>query len=242
MDEELEEAISAGDLPRVMRLVQGGATIAGTSDQYSALHQAVVGGRISIVEWLLAEGWANVSDVTYQGCTALLLAASRYMYPRNVGMVQWLLEHGGADIKGTTPNGRTVWDLLRKPFVENAQKGNASGDRLTPLLRAMVLRSAPPTDLVVHMYPQHSRVAEEGARLRAGLLAYLARRRALLAEHTSLIAPLRALVSSYEEPTTTEELWATGLGALVLLPAGIWSPKVHVRSIGVGCFWMLVSD
>jgi hypothetical protein len=66
------------------------------------------------------------------------------------------------------------------------------------------------------MYPQHSRVAEEGARLRAGLLAYLARRRALLAEHTSLIAPLRALVSGYEEPTTTEELWATGLGALVL--------------------------
>jgi hypothetical protein len=215
MNEELQEAISAGDLPRVMRLVQGGATIAGTSDQYSALHQAAVGGRISIVEWLLAEGWANISDVTDQGSTALLLAASMYMFPRNVGMVQWLLEHGGADIKGTTPVGRTVWDLLRKPFVENAQKGNASGDQLTPLLRVIVLQSAPPTDLVLHMYPQHSRVAEKGARLRAGLPAYLARRLALLAKHTSLIAPLRALVSGYEEPTTTRDLWATGLRALV---------------------------
>jgi hypothetical protein len=64
------------------------------------------------------------------------------------------------------------------------------------------------------MPSQYSSVVEEGARLRAGFPAYLARRRALLAEDTSLIAPLRALVSSYEEPTTTEELWATGLGAL----------------------------
>jgi hypothetical protein len=47
---------------------------------------------------------------------------------------------------------------------------------------------------------EHSHIVEEGARLRAGLPAYLAQR--------------RALVSSYEEPTTTEELWATGLGAL----------------------------
>jgi hypothetical protein len=59
-------------------------------------------------------------------------------------------------------------------------------------------------------------VVEEGAQLRAGLPAFLARRRALIAEHTSLIAPLRALISSYEEPTTTAELWATGLGTLAL--------------------------
>jgi hypothetical protein len=78
----------------------------------------------------------------------------------------------------------------------------------------MVLQSAPPADLVLHISPQHLTVVGKGARLQAGLPAYLARRRALLAEHTSLIALLQALVSSYEEPTTTEELWATGLGAL----------------------------
>jgi hypothetical protein len=74
--------------------------------------------------------------------------------------------------------------------------------------------NALPADQVMEMSPQHSCVVEEGARLRAGLPAYLARRRALLAEHTSLIAPLLTLVSSYEEPTTTGELWATELGAL----------------------------
>jgi hypothetical protein len=54
---------------------------------------------------------------------------------------------------------------------------------------------------------------QEGGRLRARLPAYLVQRRALLDEHCPLIAPLRALVHGYEEPTTTEELWATGLGA-----------------------------
>jgi hypothetical protein len=69
----------------------------------------------------------------------------------------------------------------------------------------MVLRSDPPQHW--RASPHYSRVVEEeGARLRAGLPAYLARRRALLTEHTSLIAPLWALASSYEEPTTTEEL------------------------------------
>jgi hypothetical protein len=32
--------------------------------------------------------------------------------------------------------------------------------------------------------------------------------------HCPLIPPLRALVHGYEEPTTTDELWATGLGAV----------------------------
>jgi hypothetical protein len=34
--------------------------------------------------------------------------------------------------------------------------------------------------------------------------------------HCPLITPLLALVSGYEMPTTTDELWATGLGAAPL--------------------------
>jgi hypothetical protein len=114
-----------------------------------------------------------------------------------------------------------VWDLLRRyTFIRYPHRDQAALDQHTALLRVMVLKSAPPADLAVQMESEHSRVVEEGARLRAGLPAYLARRRTLLAEHTSLIAPLRALVSSYEEPTSTEELWATGLGALGLSRAG----------------------
>jgi hypothetical protein len=59
---------------------------------------------------------------------------------------------------------------------------------------------------------EHVPVMQEGARLRARLPAYLVRRRALLAENSPLIAPLRDLVHAYEDLTTTEALWATGLG------------------------------
>jgi hypothetical protein len=38
-------------------------------------------------------------------------------------------------------------------------------------------------------------------------------RRARIDEHCPLLPPLRAIVLSYETPTTTDELWATGLGA-----------------------------
>jgi hypothetical protein len=78
----------------------------------------------------------------------------------------------------------------------------------------MVVKGDPPINLVALMeQTEHARVVEEGARLRAALPAYLARRRALLNDHCPLIPPLLALVREYDpEPTTTEELWATGLG------------------------------
>jgi hypothetical protein len=51
-------------------------------------------------------------------------------------------------------------------------------------------------------------------RLRAALPAYLTQRQTLLDTHCPLIAPLLAMVRGYDpEPTTTEELWAKGLGA-----------------------------
>jgi hypothetical protein len=92
------------------------------------------------------------------------------------------------------------------------------GAELNALLHVMVVRQAPPADFVARVrepsYPRHARVVEEGARLRAALPAYLVRWRALLDAHCPLIPPLLALVRSYEpEPATTEELWATGLGA-----------------------------
>jgi hypothetical protein len=53
----------------------------------------------------------------------------------------------------------------------------------------------------------------KGVRLRARLPAYLAQRRDLLA-HRPLLPPLQHLVSSCEEPTTTDDIWATELGDL----------------------------
>jgi hypothetical protein len=82
-------------------------------------------------------------------------------------------------------------------------------EEVTSLLRVMVLQSAPPAKLAALLRPEYARVVEEGARLKAAL----ARRRALLDAQCPLIAPLRGLVRDYDEPTATEELWATGLGA-----------------------------
>ena len=87
----------------------------------------------------------------------------------------------------------------------------------------MVLRQAPPAELtarpaVARTVHKMVYVVEEGARLQVGLPAYLTQRRVLLNERCLLIAPLRDLVHGYEEPsarmpTTTEDFWATGLGA-----------------------------
>jgi hypothetical protein len=75
-------------------------------------------------------------------------------------------------------------------------------------MRVMVVRDDPPADFGAQLRrPEHTRVVEEGARLRAALPAYLVRRRALLDDHCPLIAPLLALVRGYDpEPTTTDEL------------------------------------
>jgi hypothetical protein len=78
----------------------------------------------------------------------------------------------------------------------------------------MVLRGVPPDTLDALLSPENARVVQDGARLRARLPTYLRQRQALLDEHCPvLMSPFRALVHGYMELTTTEELWATGLGA-----------------------------
>jgi ankyrin repeat protein len=72
MSGELQVSIHRGDLPRVRLLVQGGATITGPSEKYSALNLAALCGKTPIVEWLLAKGGANIFEVDEHGYTALL--------------------------------------------------------------------------------------------------------------------------------------------------------------------------
>jgi hypothetical protein len=238
--QQLRNAIAAGDLPRVKLLVRGGASIRGIDGQLSsALNQAAFRGNVRIVEWVLADGRANILDVDRQtGFTALLSAAWVPLMPENypnLVTIQWLLEYKGANNTDTTADGKTVWDLLLPDVLADAnsivrREGTGAAQmHVAALLRVMVLRDAPPAAIVVQMSLQHSRVVEEGAQLRAGLPAYLVQRRALLAEHTSLITPLWAIVSSYEEPPTADELWATGLGALSVVAATRMRTRTHAQ-------------
>jgi hypothetical protein len=77
----------------------------------------------------------------------------------------------------------------------------------------MVLHGGPPASLTKDLAPPLQQIVQDGARLRARLPAYLTQRRALLDTHCPLLPPLQDLVHGYEELTTTDELWATGLGA-----------------------------
>jgi hypothetical protein len=137
-------------------------------------------------------------------------------------MVQWLLEYGGAQITDTDNEGGSVWtDNLQGAYCLPAKLMGAyveyddgedtliNGDflALTAMLCVLVLHGGPPESLA-----QDQQIVKDGARLRARLPAYLAQRRVLLDAHCPLLPPLLNLVHGYEEPTTTDELWATGLG------------------------------
>jgi hypothetical protein len=200
-------AAEQGDLPRVQRmLADGDARITDVDELgWTALLYAATGRCESIptLLWLLKEGGACITERDHRGDSALLMAAAR----GRMVTCQWLLEHGGANIADVDSLGQDVWHVLRSAIR------NADAAEVTALLRVMVLKGAPPTEVVAQMQPQHVWLVRGGAQLLLALPAYLVQRRALLDAHCPLIAPLLALVHSYDpEPTTTEEIWATGLG------------------------------
>jgi hypothetical protein len=105
-------------------------------------------------------------------------------------------------------------------------RANTNAAEMTALLRVMVLKGAPYGRTSCSNEARACADGRGGGRLLAAFPAYLAQRRALLDAHCPLIAPLLAIVRGYDpEPTTTEELWATGLG---VDPQGVRRPRVEV--------------
>jgi hypothetical protein len=204
VDKFLDAAIN-GDLPRVQKMLADGDALITDADEYgqtALLCAAGFSDALLTMKWLLEEGGARITERNHRGYTALHQAA----LSGDFTACKWLLEHGGADIAEANYRGITIWEILAKEFSRRPAA------EVTTLLRVLVVRGDPPADLFARLRPEHARVVEEGARLRAALPAYLVRRRAILDAHCPLIAPLLALVRGYDpEPTTTEELWATGL-------------------------------
>jgi hypothetical protein len=157
-----------------------------------------------------------IGKANNEGWTALL-ASAKY---GELAITQYLLEHGGSDIRDTFDNGTTIWDLLGNHLIENVwdpDYDEYDATAITSLLGVVMLCGASPAELTARLSPEHVQVVEEGARLKAALPAYLTRWRALLDVHCPLISPLpeelQALIFRFEGPATTDELWATGLGA-----------------------------
>jgi hypothetical protein len=219
----------ADNLSSVKYLLEHGASITQRSDDgTTGLLSAAECGSLAVIEYLLSpEGGASIRETDGEGNSALLLAAGDCCPP----LIQWLLEYGGAKINHTNNDGTSVWDgrYYGLPhMLQSAYKKGGDGEyvaidgeyvpagnigTLTAMLRVMVLHGSPPDFLTATLPPPFQRIVQDGARLRARLPAYLAQRRALSDVHCPLLPPIRDLVHGYEEPTTTDELWATGLGA-----------------------------
>ena len=171
---------------------------------------AVARNDLPKVQRMLRDGRASITDMDEGGYTALLTS----IVFGHFSMALWLIEHGGASIAAMTKKGKSAWDFLGSAWDLSRCIGFSEDKaRLTAMLRVMVLQGGPPNSLTADLTPELQQIVQDGARLRARLPAYLARRRALLDANCPLLPPLRALVHGYEVPTTTEELWATGLGA-----------------------------
>jgi hypothetical protein len=237
----LHRACVDGNISTVKYLLEHGATVI-ERDAFcmTTLLHAAGFGHLGVVQYLLSfEGGASSAEADNEGRTALLLAAGSDCYP---SMVQWLLEYGGAQITDTNLEGGTVWtelgqddlaDMLKCAYTKSGDRENAylfdeddeyliedgeyvpHGDivALVAMLRVMVLHGGPPESLTAKLALPLQRIVQYGARLRARLPTYLAQRQILLDAHCPLLPPLQDLVRGYEELTTTDELWATGLGA-----------------------------
>jgi hypothetical protein len=163
------------------------------------------------VKVLLAEGGATTQEKA--AYDVLLKAEPVRWIVKNGGI--WVLKDGSsAFAKGR--GGEAFWNLLERCAYSGTD--TFADQHVIALLRALLLRSAPPPTLMIKLssaaYKNEFKYAvKEGNRLRERLPEYLEQRRVLLIEHSPLIPPLRALVHDFEEPRRTFDLWATGLGA-----------------------------
>jgi ankyrin repeat protein len=168
-----------------------------------ALFTAAFRRQINVMRCLVEELGASIAEVNVTGDIVLLYSL------RNGDMASgvYLLAHDGAILAETNNGVMTAWDLLAiYMHTRRAQIGAPMASAKDPealsyytaLLRVMVLRGAPPPELVALLLPADRLVVQKGARLRAQLSAYLARRRVILDANCLLILPLQKLVHGYE--------------------------------------------
>jgi hypothetical protein len=189
----------------------------GANDGETPLAYAAWVGDLEMMRCLVELG-ASVESVDGDGNTVLINLAHLTRLG-HYSTVQFLIEELGASTEAVDSDGKTVWDHLAIRIKRVIAADFDEADPcLTALMRLLVLHKDPPPalvellSLIALLSPENTRVEQEGARLQAQLPAYLVRRRALLDANCPLLPPLCAIVHDYME-LTTEEAWATGLGA-----------------------------
>jgi hypothetical protein len=171
-----------------------------------AVVAAAAAGDLPDVQRLLRlNGFGSFVETKEDRAKAICFAQYEAVKFSQFSTAQWLLEYEGGPKSLSFQNAHDshFWDIMLAKYDASAAA--------TSLLRVMLLLSDP-SAYSLSLHSIDLPLLQEGTRLRTQLPAYLAQRRALLDEHCPLIAPLRSMVSAYEVPTTTDELWATGLG------------------------------
>jgi hypothetical protein len=207
-------AVEGNQIAAIQWLLQEGASKITERDGAgtTALIWAAFYGFTPIVSWLIREGGGSLNETDNHGNTPMTLAARE----GKLATLQFIIEHGGGDTRRSDEM-TIVWRHLEKHVIDSSvPRYPYDVVAVTNFLRVMVLRLSSPDSFisVLNMSRWHQQIMEEGARLRAWLPAYRVQRRGLTDEHCPLLAPLRALVHYYEEPTTTEDIWATVLHPL----------------------------
>jgi ankyrin repeat protein len=208
----LLHAAFAGQLPIIQWLLsQGLSSITetnniGQSALLLAAHKPRKQNSLLVVTWLLEYGGSSVTETDINGHTIWDVLKSKFADSD----IPYTSDDDSDDSDDDGDNADDDND-------DNAGDSYSSDDDdfdddavVAALFSVMVLQHAPPATLVKKLKPCFSALVDDGARLRAGRPAYLARRLALLGEYCPLDTQLRALVHAYEEPTSAE-LWATGL-------------------------------
>jgi hypothetical protein len=170
---------------------------------WTPLLNAASEGNQDVCQYFLEEGGATLTEADDRGNNVLFCALNQG-HPR---LAAWLLTEGRASLEYKNLDDDSAWDLLLHEEVKDEAE-------FSRLLRVMLLMGDAPAHFADTLSPALQALVLEGGRLRAWLPAYLVRRQALLDMHCpALLPPLRALVHGYMELTTTDELWATSLGA-----------------------------
>jgi hypothetical protein len=223
MDSDLLSTVIFGNLPRLQWLLAaGGASIKEVDDAGNTpLLLAAEAFHFAMCHWFLEFGGSDIQEANNEGTTVWdfltwhfvgdgseiplqpdLTALLRCMVLRCTPPAE-LVEQASPE---TQADRVELIAEVERLYTEHVRVVEASQAINRHIHESRVF-------LMGHLYAEHALVLVEGTHMRAELPAYLVRRLALINIHCALLALLCAYVCDYEEPTTAEEIRATGLDA-----------------------------